>query len=166
MEATTTPIPLRASGRHQKSSRRQSLRFKVKRLHRDALLPQYCSAGAAGLDLCAMQEEAIFFGDGPKYINTGIAVEIPEGYIGLLSLRSSAAKLGLYMPNAPGIIDSDDRGELKVLVCATGPDDVLLEVGQRIAQLVVIPCAQVEVEEADKLGETKRGTGGCGSTGC
>ena len=78
--------------------------------------------GAAGIDLGVLQDTADFIGDGPKYINTGIAAEVPEGYIGLLTLRSSAAKQGLYMPNAPGMVTSDDRRELKVLVCATGPD--------------------------------------------
>ena len=91
MEATTTPIPLRASGRHQKSSRRQSLELKVKRLHRDALLPQYHGAGAAALDLRPLQNTAVYVGDGLVYVHTGIAVRIPGGYVSSPTLRRSAA---------------------------------------------------------------------------
>lgn len=130
-------------------------------------LPDYQTPGAAGMDLYAAVDSTlkIFMGD-ICLVSTGIAVEIPHGFEGQIRPRSSMARKGFIIPNAPGTIDCDYRGELMVLLFnpSTAP---YLEVrrGDRIAQLIIAPVLQLPVIEIEALSETVRGEGGFGSTG-
>lgn len=150
----------------------------AKRLHPDAVLPAYQTDGAAGMDLCAIEDvelSAIWQGFSglihpavPKLISTGIALAIPPGYEGQIRPRSGlAAKHGVTVLNSPGTIDSDYRGEVKVLLINLGQEKVMIKRGDRIAQLVIAPVARaalVDVGDRD-LSDTVRGVGGFGSTG-
>ena len=144
----------------------ESLRIEVKRIDRDLPLPAYQRTGDAGLDLCAAQDATIPPGE-RVVVGTGIAVAIPDGYVGLGAPRSGhAAKLGLSLVNAPGIIDSGYRGEIKVILINHDPTDVIeVRRGDRIAQLLVVPVATAELVEVDELPASERGAGGHGSTG-
>jgi dUTP pyrophosphatase len=128
-------------------------------------LPRYMSEGAAGMDLRA--DEAVALAPGERcLVPTGIAVAIPPGFEGQVRPRSGLAlKLGLGMPNAPGTIDSDYRGEVGVILVNWGSDPVRLERGERIAQLVVAPVTRAELVPVAELPDTSRGGGGFGSTG-
>ena len=131
-------------------------------------LPRYETPGAAGLDLRAAVHEPVILQPLDRMaIPTGLIVAIPSGWEGQVRPRSgNALRLGLSMPNSPGTIDSDYRGELKVLLIHLGREPITIERGMRIAQLVICPVAQaklVQVEQIDD--ETERGTGGFGSTG-
>ena len=133
----------------------------------EARTPTYGSADAAGADLyvCCDQETAIGPGE-TVVLHTGIAVAIPKGYVGLIFARSSlGTKRGLAPANKVGVIDSDYRGEIKISIHNHSSDQQMLLPYERVAQMVVVPCAHVEYEETDALDETKRGTGGFGSTG-
>lgn len=141
-------------------------RLKIKRLDPRQPLPAYQTAGAAGIDLPIIGSQLVYDGDdgiGIFLCSTGIAAEIPPGHVGLVSLRSSFAKQGYWMPNASGVVDSDYRGEIKLLVATDGGFDYTH--GDRIAQLVVVPVARCVIEEAEELGETARQDGAFGSTG-
>lgn len=133
----------------------------------DLELPSYATPGAAGVDLrAAVSTELVVAPGGRTLVPTGIAVAIPEGYEGQVRMRSGLAlKKGLILPNAPGTIDSDYRGELCVLVANIGAEPVVITRGDRIAQLVVAPVARAALERVDELPATKRHTGGFGSTG-
>lgn len=142
--------------------------LRILRLHPDAVLPQRMSAGAAGLDLSACLP------DGPRSLNpgerclvpTGLALAIPEGYEGQVRPRSGLAlRHGLSIVNAPGTIDADYRGELKVILINLGGEPFTVRHGERIAQLVVAPVAHLRVQEVDQLPPAERGAGGFGSTG-
>ena len=130
-------------------------------------LPGYATAGAAGCDLrAAIQATLVVAPGGRTLVPTGIAVAIPEGYEGQLRMRSGLALgKGLILPNAPGTIDSDYRGEVCVLVANVGSEPVEIGRGDRIAQLVFAPVARARFERAEKLPETPRSGGGFGSTG-
>ncbi len=135
-------------------------------------LPSYATAGAAGLDLVAAVDEATPLELSPgarAAVPTGLVVAIPEGHEGQVRARSGRAlKEGLAVLNAPGTIDSDYRGELKVLVVNLGAAPIVLRRGERVAQLVIAPIARVSVREVDaleSLGSSARGGGGFGSTG-
>jgi dUTP pyrophosphatase len=131
-----------------------------------AVLPTRGHPGDAGLDLYSI--EAAHIGPGERWsLGTGIALEIPEGHAGLVLPRSGLAREhGLALVNSPGLIDSGYRGEVRVLLLNTDPaETVRIEVGARIAQLVVTPIALAEPVEATALGESSRGEGGFGSTG-
>ncbi len=128
-------------------------------------LPAYHTAGAAGADLRSDVDVVIAPGERVP-VPTGLAIEIPEGYEGQVRARSGLAlRAGLGLPNAPGTIDSDYRGELSVLLVNWGRDPVALKRGDRIAQLVVAPVARAEFELVDGLSESARGDGGYGHTG-
>lgn len=131
--------------------------------------PAYQSAGAAGLDLvCALgASEAAILGPGERLLTpTGFSVELPEGYEGQVRPRSGlAAKHGVTVLNSPGTIDSDYRGEIKVVLFNAGSEPFRLERGMRIAQLVVAQVATIRPELVEQLSDTKRGDGGFGSTG-
>lgn len=145
------------------------LRLAIRRLpHGEGLpLPNYQTPGSAGMDLFAAIDGTlnIFMSD-TCLVSTGIAIEIPHGFEGQIRPRSSMARKGLLIPNAPGTIDCDYRGELMVLLCnpSTAP---YIEVrhGDRIAQLIIAPVLQLPVIEVETLSETARGAGGFGSTG-
>lgn len=131
----------------------------------DLPLPRYETDGAAGMDLRAAEPVHLAPGERTA-VSTGFRVAIPPGFEGQVRARSSLAlKRGLIVPNAPGTIDSDYRGELKVLLANVSRAAVRLERGERIAQLVVAPVVQAEVLEVQDLDETARGQGGFGSTG-
>jgi dUTP pyrophosphatase len=128
-------------------------------------LPRYETAGAAGLDLRADEPFALAPGE-RRAVPTGLAVEIPPGHEGQVRPRSGlAARHGVGMVNAPGTVDADYRGEVKVVLVNHGQAPVSFARGDRIAQLVVAPVARVEVELAEALPDTTRGDGGFGSTG-
>jgi dUTP pyrophosphatase len=128
-------------------------------------LPRYQTAGAAGMDLRA--DEPVDLAPGERrLVPTGIAVAIPPGWEGQVRPRSGLAlKLGLGMPNAPGTIDSDYRGEVGVILVNWGQERVRLPRGERIAQLVVAPVTRASLVEVASLPDTGRGDGGFGSTG-
>jgi dUTP pyrophosphatase len=135
-------------------------------------LPSYKSAGAAGIDLPAAisADDPVVIGPGRRaLIGTGLIVAVPAGYEGQVRPRSGLAlEYGLSIVNAPGTIDSDYRGELKVLLVNLGDKAVTIDRGMRIAQLVISPVAQarlVETTENTELGTTPRGAAGFGSTG-
>lgn len=129
-------------------------------------LPRYMTAGAAGLDVCAAVDEPIHLRSLERArVPSGFAIAIPRGYEGQVRPRSGAAwKHGLSIPNAPGTIDSDYRGEVAVLLVNLGSDPVTIEPGQRIAQLVICPVVRAELVEVDELDDTARGPGGFGHT--
>ena len=133
----------------------------------DLPLPQYMSGSAAGMDLCAANEAAVVIAPGQiKLIPTGLYVAIPEGYEGQVRPRSGLAlKHGITLVNAPGTIDSDYRGEVGIIIGNIGSEPYTVERGCRIAQLVIAPVTQAEIEVVDSLDETVRGAGGFGHTG-
>lgn len=136
----------------------------VKLLNEYAQLPTRGSNDAAGLDLyCSFQIKVP--ADSQKKIPLGIAVEIPKGHMGLLVPRSSMSKTPLRCANSVGIIDADYRGELSIAYENVSCNDYTIFRGDRIAQLIIVPIAIVDVEEAQTLSETERGDGGYGSTG-
>jgi len=130
-------------------------------------LPAYATEGSAGCDLRAAVSTALVIAPGGRtLVPTGLAVAIPEGFEGQVRMRSGLAlKMGLILPNAPGTIDSDYRGELCVLVANIGAEPVEITRGDRIAQLVVAPVARARLERVEELPVSKRHTGGFGSTG-
>lgn len=142
--------------------------MKVKVINRSAYdLPQYETAQAAGLDVRANITESITFGPLERaLVPTGLFIELPEGYEMQVRPRSGlAAKHGLSLVNAPGTIDPDYRGEIKVILVNLSNTPYELKPGERVAQLVVSQFTRVEWEPVEELGETERGTGGFGSTG-
>ena len=138
--------------------------LKVKKLSESAILPEYKSEGAAGMDLYSNENVTLMPGE-IKMISTGIALEIPKGYEGQVRPRSGLSLKGVTVVNAPGTIDSDYRGEVKVLLINHGREPFNIEPGLRIAQLVIQKCEKAELVEHKELSETKRGSGGFGSTG-
>ncbi|HET9554739.1 MAG TPA: dUTP diphosphatase [Anaeromyxobacteraceae bacterium] len=128
-------------------------------------LPRYETEGSAGLDLRADEPFALAPGE-RALVPTGLALEIPPGFEGQVRPRSGlAARHGVAIVNAPGTVDSDYRGEVKVILVNLGQAAVTFERGERIAQLVVAPVARATVEVVEALGDTGRGAGGFGSTG-
>ena len=136
----------------------------VKRVSEYAQLPTRGSKDAAGLDLyCPFHIKAP--ADSQKKIPLGIAVEIPKGHMGLLAPRSSMSKTPLRCANSVGIIDADYRGELSIAYENISCSDYMIFRGDRIAQLIIVPVAMVDVLEVDELSQTERCAGGYGSTG-
>jgi dUTP pyrophosphatase len=138
--------------------------LKFKKLNDTAIIPSYAKPGDAGLDLVATEvlEESM---QQIKY-GTGIAVEIPEGYVGLLFPRSSVSKTNLSLANSVGVIDSGYRGQIMcVFNKVNNPMLSSYNVGDKIAQLVIVACPQFIVKEVTELSGTERGEGGFGSTG-
>lgn len=141
--------------------------LRIRALRDDAVLPRYMSEGAAGLDLAAALDQPVELAPGARSaIGTGLAMAIPPGFEGQVRPRSGLAlKQGLTVLNAPGTIDCDYRGEVKVILINLGEEPVTIESGQRIAQLVIAPVSQVRIETVSTLPESRRGQGGFGSTG-
>ena len=136
----------------------------VKLLNEYAQLPTRGSKDAAGVDLyCPFHIKVP--ADSQKKIPLGIAVEIPKGHMGLLVPRSSMSKTPLRCANSVGIIYADYRGEISIVYENISCSDYMIFRGDRIAQLIIVPIAVVDVEEAQTLSETERGVGGYGSTG-
>ena len=140
---------------------------RVKKLHPNALLPTYGSQEAAGADLYACLEETVTIQPGETaWIPTGIALEVPKGCAGLVFARSSlGAKRGLAPANKVGVIDSDYRGEIRVVLLNHSKEAQTVENGERVAQFVITPVLTPVYEEAEELTDTSRGAGGFGSTG-
>ncbi|MGW8431555.1 dUTP diphosphatase [Curtobacterium citreum] len=127
--------------------------------------PAYATDGDAGLDLRAAESLTVWPGE-RHLVATGFAIAVPTGHVGLVHPRSGlAVKQGITVLNTPGTIDSGYRGEVKVLLLNTGSEPFIVNVGDRIAQLVIQEYVTVTVEETDELGTTARGAGGFGSTG-
>lgn len=167
------------------------MKVKIKKLHPDAVIPAYSTSGSAGMDLTAVSKEYDEYGN--VHYGFGLAFEIPEGYVGLIFPRSSCAKFDLSLSNAVGMIDSDYRGEVTAkfkptLVCADFyesenrfsqydyiaiPNDdkfsripaTHYNIGDRVAQMIIMPYPKIEWEEVDELSETERNNSGYGSTG-
>ncbi len=139
----------------------------VKRLHPQAQLPTYGTPEAAGADLYACLEESLVVEPGETvFVPTGLALEVPKGCAGLVYARSSlACKQGLAPANKVGVIDSDYRGEIRVVLHNHGKTPQTISHGQRIAQLIITPVLTPAYEEAEELTDTGRGSGGFGSTG-
>ena len=140
----------------------------VQKLREGALLPKYGSAEAAGADLyaCLGVSHVVFAPHETKMIPTGIAMEIPSGFVGLIYARSGiACKRGLAPANKVGVIDSDYRGEIIVALHNHSDEERRIDEGERIAQMVITPYLAVRFEETDTLSDTERGKGGFGSTG-
>ena len=143
------------------------MKVRIKKLNERAVIPTYGSAGSAGGDLYSAEENDITVASGQTaFIGTGLAVEIPQGLVGLVYARSGlACKKGLAPANKVGVIDSDYRGERKVALYNHGKEPQTVAKGERIAQLVIAPFVFAEYEETDDLSDTARGEGGFGSTG-
>ena len=137
------------------------MKVKIKKLHPDAFIPKYAKAGDAGMDLTAVEMEREW---NIVTYKTGLAVEIPEGHVGLLFPRSSVYKTSMVLSNCVGVIDSGYRGEIMMKFRSTESNKAY-EVGDRVGQLIILPYPQVEFEEVDNLSSTERGEGGYGSTG-
>ena len=136
------------------------MELKFKKLSENAVLPKYAKAGDAGMDLTAIEME---FKDGIHTYKTGLAVEIPYGYVGLIFPRSSIYKTSLRLTNSVGVIDSGYRGEIMFKFKADG--ETVYDVGDRVGQLFVIPYPTMEPVFVDELSNTERGDGGYGSSG-
>lgn len=141
------------------------MKIPVLRLDFALPLPKHQQEGDAGVDLHAREDIKIEAGEW-KLVPTGVAMAVPEGYVGLIAPRSGLAlRSGIGVVNGPGVLDSGYRGELKVILINHGQEEVTLERGERIAQLVVVPATEVELVEVDELPDSGRGEGGFGSTG-
>jgi dUTP pyrophosphatase len=141
------------------------MKVKIKKLHPDAVIPKYAKTGDAGLDLTAVsgihdkEHNLLVYG-------TGLAFEIPAGYVGLLFPRSSIYSRNISLSNSVGVIDSGFRGEVKFKFrLADVGFYCQYMVGERIGQLIILPYPQIEFEEVRELSKTERGVGGYGSTG-
>ena len=139
----------------------------IKKLHSDVNLPAYETSGSSGMDLQAYISEEIILKPGErKLIPTGLSVSIPENLEIQIRPRSGLAyKKGISVVNTPGTIDSDYRGEIKVLLINLGKEDFVIKKFERIAQMVVCPITKVVLSETNDLPDTIRGEGGFGSTG-
>ena len=159
------------------------MKVKIKKLHPDAVIPAYAKHGDAGMDLTAVSMKIDEYGN--ICYGTGLAFEIPEGYVGLVFPRSSNCKKGIILTNCVGVIDSGYRGEVsfkyRILAdmasstyvqggerCFSAKfvaNNVTYEIGDRIGQIIIMPYPQIEFEEEEELSETERGTQGYGSSG-
>lgn len=162
------------------------MKIKIKRLHPDAVVPSYAKPGDAGMDLTAVSK--VYDKDGNVSYGTGLAFEIPEGYVGLLFPRSSNSKKDLLLSNSVGVLDSGYRGEVSfkfkpaaffggnletVGVDSDTYEETFLSptdlteysVGERIGQIIILPYPQITFQEVEELSTTERGEGGFGSTG-
>jgi dUTP pyrophosphatase len=149
-----------------RSSRVTAVELKASLLEDGAKLPTRAHEGDAGLDLYACEEAHI--GPGERWsVGTGVAVEIPKGHAGLVLPRSGLArKHGIALVNSPGLIDAGYRGEVRVLLLNTDPANTFrVEIGDRVAQLVIAPIALAESVEVESLSDSARGDGGFGSSG-
>lgn len=138
--------------------------IKIKKLDPNAIIPSYAKSGDAGMDLTALSLVTDPNGFYTEY-GTGLAIEIPDGYAGFIFPRSSASKTSQIQANCVGVIDSGYRGEIKVRLKELGNPKKLYQVGDRIAQIIIMPVPNVIFEEVDELNSTERGEGGFGSTG-
>lgn len=136
--------------------------LKIKRVDPEAVLPKRSHADDAGLDLATTEDVYLLPGE-PKAVRTGLAFEIPVGYVGMIADRSSMGKKGLK--SAGGIVDSGYRGEVHVILVNLTANEIRIKRGDRIAQLLLIPIATPQVKEVTELSDSVRGAKGFGSTG-
>ena len=142
------------------------MKLNIKKLNENAIIPTYGTEFSAGADLYNLDQPITIDPHKTVLVHTGIAVEIPEGYCGLIFARSGlATKRGLAPANKVGVIDADYRGEIMVALHNHSGADKVISHGERIAQLVVMPYVACEFIECDELDSTSRGAGGFGSTG-
>lgn len=129
--------------------------------------PSYANAFAAGLDLTVrLETPSITFKNGDNYaVRTGVKVEIPHGYFGLVAIRSGLGAKGLILSNGIGVIDEDYRGEIRVPLYYHGDEPLTINDGERVAQFILVPYVQAEIEYVEALSETDRGEKGFGSSG-
>jgi len=153
------------------------MKIKIKKLHKDAIIPKYSKEGDAGMDLTAVEVAADKYGN--LHIDTGLAFEIPNGYVGLIFPRSSICKSNLTLTNSVGVIDSGYRGPVsfkfkKSMLIVSHKEQEnksyleqiqWYEPGDRIGQIIIMPYPSIEFEEVEELSNTERGAGGFGSTG-
>ena len=142
-------------------------KIRFKKLDEKAKMPYYGSEYAAGADLYACMEEPLTIAAGTtEFVHTGLAMEIPVGLVGLVYARSGlACKKGLAPANKVGVIDSDYRGEIMVALHNHAAEDITIEPGERVAQMVIAPYVFARYEEAEELEDTVRGDGGFGHSG-
>lgn len=139
------------------------MKIKIKKQNSNAAIPRYSKPGDAGLDLTAV--EAHFTGLKQLTYDTGISIEIPEGYVGLVVPRSSIKNYSLSLSNSLGIIDSGYRGTIKVVFNIRDlKEHNYYNIGERIAQLIILPYPSIQFEEVQELSSSERGTGGFGSS--
>ena len=142
-------------------------KIQIKKLSITVSIPKYETPGSSGMDIAAHIENAITINPGEKAIvSTGFSMAIPKGYEVQIRPRSGlAAKKNITVLNTPGTIDADYRGEIKVILINLGKEKFIIVNGERIAQMVVCPVVQADLEEVKELANTERGSGGFGSTG-
>ena len=138
------------------------MKVKIRKLHEGAVIPSYAKQGDAGVDLYSVRVERDDKQNDVHY--TGLAIEIPEGYVGLLFPRSSISKTSCTLRNSVGVIDSGYRGEI-MLKFGCSSNLSCYKVGDRVGQLIIMPYPQVQFEQVDELSDSDRGEGGFGSTG-
>ena len=150
------------------------MKVRIKKVNPNAVIPSYSKEGDAGLDLVATSKSYDEYGN--VSYRTGLAIEIPKGYVGLLFPRSSICKYKLSLSNAVGVVDSGYRGEITAKFKTTETNKVVIggdtdipsseyNVGDRVCQLIILPYPHIELEEADELSDSERGEGGFGSSG-
>ena len=139
------------------------MKVKIKKLHPNAVIPSYAKDGDAGMDLTAVS--IAYDKNGNVVYGTGLAFEIPDGYVGLLFPRSSNTKKDLVLMNSVGVLDSGYRGEVTFKFRPLKKPSIGYEKGDRIGQIIIMPYPYIEFEEADELSKTERGANGYGSTG-
>ena len=139
------------------------MEVKIKKLHSNAIIPTYSKAGDAGLDLTAIKVER---DEHCNYVyHTGLAIEIPQGYVGLIFPRSSISKTDMSLRNSVGVIDSGYRGEIIFKFNCNVINRTIYHEGDRVGQLIIMPYPHITLVETDELSGTERGIGGFGSTG-
>ena len=140
------------------------MKINIKKLHHEAVIPKYAKPGDAGMDLTAVSIDLSDW----EYLtyHTGLSIEIPKGYVGLLFPRSSVYKTGQQLSNSVGVIDSGYRGEIMLKYTrSVESQKTVYRVGDRVGQIIILPYPQIEFEEVNKLNDSSRGSGGFGSTG-
>ncbi len=143
------------------------MEVRIKKLNKEAIIPKYATNKSAGADLCAcIEKEVVVKPFSQVTINTGLAIEIPDGYAGIIFPRSGlSTKKGLALANKVGVIDSDYRGQWLIVLYNQSNQEQVIKPQERIAQFVVMPYSKAEFILTDELSITERNTGGFGSTG-
>ena len=137
--------------------------IKIKKLHPNAIIPTYAKEGDAAMDLHAAEILKDKYGN---YVYlTGVALEIPSGFVGLLFPRSSVSRTSMSLANSVGVVDSGYRGEIMLKYRQIGGENEIYRTGDRVGQLIILPYPKIELIETDELSTTDRGSGGFGSTG-
>ena len=140
------------------------MKLKVKKVRENATLPTYATKGSAAFDLTICHRE--IFMSGTMKVYFGLAFEIPDGYVGVIAPRSSITNTSFLLANSPCVIDSDYRGEVSAVFDRVRDNgSIHYRVGERAAQMLIVPIVQCDLEEVEELSQTDRGAGGYGSTG-